>query len=311
MRRYVPRIPDHIDDGDDINDRGLQFDLQTLRSQLNRRNALKLFGGVAALALVGCSEDDGPATAGSTPGTMTSSGTGSATTTASSPTSAAGVTVTPIPTQATPASACNGAIPNETAGPYPGDGSNGPNVLTQSGIVRSDIRSSFGVSTTQAQGVPLTVELTVVDTKNGCRPMAGAAVYLWHCDREGRYSLYALPNENYLRGVQAADADGVVRFQTIFPGCYDGRWPHIHFEVYPSLEKATSAANKLATSQLAFPQDVCEQVYGTSGYEQSKVNLARVSLATDNVFRDGWQLQLAEMAGDPSRGYTAKLIVGL
>src|SRR5262245_33798282 len=46
-------------------------------------------------------------------------------------------------------------IPSETAGPYPGDGTNGPNVLTQSGIVRSDIRASFGsAGTTVAPGTP-------------------------------------------------------------------------------------------------------------------------------------------------------------
>lgn len=54
-------------------------------------------------------------------------------------------------------------IPAETAGPYPGDGTNGPNVLTQSGIVRSDIRSSFGsAGTTTAPGTPLTVTVTLV-----------------------------------------------------------------------------------------------------------------------------------------------------
>ncbi len=45
----------------------------------------------------------------------------------------------------------NGELPEETAGPYPGDGSNGANVLTESGIVRSDITSSFGSSTTRAE----------------------------------------------------------------------------------------------------------------------------------------------------------------
>ncbi|GIW12978.1 MAG: intradiol ring-cleavage dioxygenase [Tepidiforma sp.] len=314
MARNIPRIPEHYHEDDDINDRGLQFDLQTLRAQLNRRNALRLFGGVAALALVGCSDNDGATGSQSTPagaagaGTTPAGGAGSSTSTG---TQAGALTVTPIPTQGTPASACNGAIPSETAGPYPGDGSNGPNVLTQSGIVRRDIRSSIGVSNTVAAGVPLTVELVLVDTKNGCKPVQGAAVYLWHCDREGRYSMYSLPNENYLRGVQASDANGLVTFESIFPGCYDGRWPHIHFEVYPSLDKATSAVNKVATSQLAFPEDVCAAVYETTGYQQSKTNLSRVSLATDNVFRDGWQLQLAEMSGDPSRGYTARLVVGL
>ncbi len=93
----------------------------------------------------------------------------------------------PQPTQTS--DTANGEIPEETSGPYPGDGSNGANVLTQSGIVRSDITSSFGSSTTKAEGVPLTVTMTINDFANNKSPLAGGAVYLWHCDREGRYSL--------------------------------------------------------------------------------------------------------------------------
>src|SRR4051812_8868074 len=48
-------------------------------------------------------------------------------------------------------------IPEETQGPYPGDGSNGANALAISGIVRSDIRSSIGGASGVADGVPLTV----------------------------------------------------------------------------------------------------------------------------------------------------------
>ena len=116
--------------------------------------------------------------------------------------------------------------------------------------------------------------------------LAGAAVYVWHCDRDGNYSMYDgdAVDENYLRGVQEADEDGWVEFTTIFPGCYAGRWPHVHFEVYESLDAATSATNKLRTSQLAFPQDVCEKVYATEGYEESVANLAGVSLDTDGIF---------------------------
>ena len=44
-------------------------------------------------------------------------------------------------------------IAQETAGPFPGDGSNGPDVLERSGIVRGDIRSSFGTGGATAQGV--------------------------------------------------------------------------------------------------------------------------------------------------------------
>ena len=109
-------------------------------------------------------------------------------------------------------------IPDETAGPYPGDGSNGPDVLTESGIVRGDIRSSFGGSSGTAAGVPMQLELTITDLAGG-KPFSGAAVYVWHCNREGGYSLYSegIEDQNYLRGVQIADDAGRVTFTSIFP----------------------------------------------------------------------------------------------
>jgi len=204
-------------------------------------------------------------------------------------------------------------IPEETAGPYPGDGSNGANALALAGIVRSDIRSSIDGASGTAEGIPLTLTLTLVDTQNSCAPLAGYAIYLWHCDRDGNYSMYssAIADENYLRGVQATDSSGRVTFTSIFPGCYSGRWPHIHFEVFPSIDVATSSSNKVATSQLAFPQDACEEAYATSGYETSVSNLAQASLSSDNVFRDGAELQLATVSGNASDGYTATLLVSI
>ena len=159
--------------------------------------------------------------------------------------------------------------------------------------------------------MPLTVTLKVLDTASDAAPLQGAAVYLWHCDREGRYSLYAddIRNENYLRGVQETAADGTVTFKSIFPAAYSGRWPHIHFEVYPSLDAATAATGKLRTSQLAFPEAPCKQVYATDGYTGSLQNLAQTSLDTDMVFSDGYALQLAKVTGDVSNGYTATLNV--
>ncbi|MGE3076903.1 MAG: intradiol ring-cleavage dioxygenase [Dehalococcoidia bacterium] len=311
---------DH-DDHNDIHDQGLQFDVRTL---MHRRNALRIFSGAAlggaALAIVGCGDDTPAANSGGASNTPSAAGatsvpTGSTTAATSQATAGTSATalVTPIATGTTPASACTTALPEETAGPYPGDGSNGPNVLTQSGIVRSDIRSSFGTSTNTAKGVPMTIDLTIVDTAKNCAPIAGAALYLWHCDMTGGYSMYSngVQNENYLRGVQVADANGKVKFTSIFPGCYSGRWPHVHFEVYPSLAKATSSANKLATSQLALPEDVCKVVYATDGYSASVRNLAQTSLNTDNVFRDGWTTQLATVSGSVANGYTASLIVGV
>jgi protocatechuate 3,4-dioxygenase beta subunit len=118
-------------------------------------------------------------------------------------------------------------------------------------------------------------------------------------------------DQNCLRGVQEADANGRVSFATIFPGCYAGRWPHIHFEVYPGLTAATNVANKVATSQIALPKSACDLVYATAGYEQSVSNLAGVSLATDNVFSDGSALELASVQGSVGSGLTATLTVAI
>ncbi|HEY1418793.1 MAG TPA: hypothetical protein VGF41_12860, partial [Myxococcaceae bacterium] len=122
------------------------------------------------------------------------------------------------------------SIPEETAGPFPGDGSNGPNALALSGIVRSDIRASLGASSASATGVPLTLALTLVNPVSSCAPVVGAAVYVWHCDALGRYSLYSFGS--------LARAGSAVSRRPIRRG---GRWPHIHFEIYPSLASATSS----------------------------------------------------------------------
>jgi protocatechuate 3,4-dioxygenase beta subunit len=214
-------------------------------------------------------------------------------------------------TDATGTGACS-AIPEETGGPYPGDGTNGPNVLTLDGVVRSDLRTSFAGMTGTAAGVVLTVTLTILDAST-CAPVAGRAVYLWHCDQGGNYSLYSpgVTDQNYLRGVQISDADGKVAFTTIFPACYAGRWPHIHFEVHASAAVATSGARALTTSQLALPRTACDAVYATSGYGQSVSNLAQVSLASDLVFGDGSALQVPTMTGSVADGYGAALTVAV
>jgi protocatechuate 3,4-dioxygenase beta subunit len=123
--------------------------------------------------------------------------------------------------------------------------------------------------------------------------------------------MYTASKANYLRGVQPVDANGVASFTSIFPAAYAGRWPHVHFEVYPSVDAATSGGTKLATSQLALPEEVCDAVYATSGYAQSVTNLARTSLATDMVFRDGVSLQTPSMTGNVGNGYVSSLVVGV
>jgi protocatechuate 3,4-dioxygenase beta subunit len=117
-------------------------------------------------------------------------------------------------------------------------------------------------------------------------------------------------NENYLRGVQQAGADGRVTFQTIFPGAYPGRWPHIHFEVYASVDDATGGGQPIATSQLAMPEDVCKVVYASAGYETSVSNFAKTPLSRDNVFSDDNAAhQIPSATGSVADGYTLELSV--
>ena len=281
-------------------DRGLEFDLSTL---LSRRSLGMFLGAGTAAALAACTPG-GSATGASSTGAATSATAG--------PTPAATGTPSASPTLTRAIAECGVEIPAETAGPYPGDGSNGPNVLAASGVVRQDITTSFGTSGTKVDGVPLTVTLTLLDNANGCAPLAGAAVYAWHCDKDGKYSMYdaGLKNENYLRGVQEADANGQVTFQTIFPGAYSGRWPHIHFEVFESMGNATAAGQVLAVSQIALTDAACKEVYASAGYESSARNFPRTTLTSDNVFGDdGGIYQLATMSGSVSGGYTAGLNV--
>jgi protocatechuate 3,4-dioxygenase beta subunit len=268
---------------------------------LHRRRALGLLGA-GVVALVGCSSSSDTATGGTT---STSASAGATTSSAGgTSTSAAGATTTDAA-----AGSCE-TIPAETAGPFPGDGSNGPDVLGIDGVVRPDIRTSIGSASGTAEGIPLTLELVVQDGADGCRPIEGAAVYAWHCDRDGNYSMYgSAASENYLRGVQPTDADGELAFTSIYPGAYSGRWPHIHFEVYESVEAATGGGSPIATSQLAFPADVCDEAYATEGYEQSVTNFASMSIESDGIFADGYDQQMAALSGSPEEGYTARLTV--
>ncbi|MGV8881012.1 MAG: intradiol ring-cleavage dioxygenase [Rhodoglobus sp.] len=274
----------------DEEDRGLVYDIRTL---VDRRKALGLFGGVAVGTLLAACA----APAASTP---TATATRSA-------------TPTPSPTPTSDSTGPLGEVPDETAGPYPGDGSNGTNVLDDSGIVRSDIRSSFGSSTTVAAGIPITIALTVREAATG-NVLTGAAVYLWHCTADGNYSLYSsgYENENFLRGVQPLDASGTATFTSIYPGAYPGRWPHIHFEVYSDVATAVASGPIVKTSQLALPQVESAAVYSTAGYGNSTRNLNSMSLASDNVFGDdGGIFQIANMSGSVEAGFTAALTIGV
>ncbi|MET0363098.1 MAG: intradiol ring-cleavage dioxygenase [Sphingobium sp.] len=297
-------------DSADHHEEGLIHDLERLTTQrLGRRQSMRWLASAGTFALLGCGGSESGTSTASTSSTTSSTTSGSTTTTTSGTT-----------TTTTSSGTCI-ADPTETNGPYPADGSNSRNgtvvnVLTASGIVRKDIRTSFGSSTATATGIYMTLTITLVDVNNSCAPLAGYAVYIWHCTATGQYSLYDLPGENYLRGVAETDANGQITFTSIFPGCYAGRYPHIHFEVYRSLNTATAYANRLLVSQFAMPSAQCSTVYsGSSLYGSSSSNFAATSTSSDNVFGDNSSAQIAQqtisMTGDLTNGYAGTVTVGL
>jgi protocatechuate 3,4-dioxygenase beta subunit len=284
----------------------LQRDLLNIERMRQRRQMLTwLASGGAAAFLASCGgSDDSSSTSSSSSSSGSSSSTSGSTSGSSSSTSCI-------------------VDPTETNGPYPSDGSNSANgsvsnILTSSGIVRSDIRNSFGSSTTTAPGLPVTLTITLVNSNMSCEPLQAYAIYMWHCDSGGNYSIYSsgLSNENYLRGVQVTDANGQATFTTVFPGCYSGRYPHMHFEIYPGLASATSYKNSVLISQMAMPSDICTEVYkSVSGYSQSVTNFSQVTVSSDNVFGDNTAAQIAQqtpsLSGDTTNGFTGTILIGV
>lgn len=205
--------------------------------------------------------------------------------------------------------------PAETSGPFPGDGSNDngageiADVLADARAVRRDIRSNLDGTDTQ-DGVPLRLTMTVNDST--CAPLVGAAVYVWHCSRDGAYSMYAsrmssgdFTEATWLRGVQVTDSDGVVAFDSVLPGRYPGRATHIHFEVYADAEYG----NLLLTSQLAFDDATLDGLYEAAGYASSISNTTYN--AEDRQFSDGVDEQLLTIDGDVSTGLAASIIIAV
>lgn len=192
-------------------------------------------------------------------------------------------------------------IPSETAGPFPL-----LSVLNDAKFLRTDI--------TEGQpGVPLDLTLEVVDVAQRCAPVAGAAVYVWHCSKEGAYSGYEQGaqgdqrGKTWLRGLQLTDGAGRARFRTIYPGWYPGRVTHIHFQVYIGGPQRRATA----TSQLVFPEEITAAVYASPAYAARGQNSTVKRIADDFLFADGYEHQLARISGDPAAGYVASLRVGV
>ncbi|MFF1320073.1 intradiol ring-cleavage dioxygenase [Streptomyces chartreusis] len=218
---------------------------------------------------------------------------------------------------ASESSGCMTLMSSVTEGPYYLDGA----------LVRKDI-------TEGKSGVPLTLRLTVVDATDGCTPVKGAAVEIWHCDAWGYYSGYTTANpggsapaesedgstaddDTYLRGYQIAGANGVVKFETIFPGWYTPRTCHIHLKVHTGGQKedGTYEGGKVNyTGQLFFDDTIAEEIFTLEPY--SKHSGSYTTLDDDMVYDGGGAssglLTLeAVHKKDPSKGYKGFLTVAV
>lgn len=184
-------------------------------------------------------------------------------------------------------------IPSETAGPFPLD-------LTENSFYfRQDLREN-------KTGAKLNVKLKILGAAN-CEPMPNVRVNIWHCDKDGLYSGYSQQNNpgqaglTYLRGYQMTDVNGEVNFVTIFPGWYNGRICHIHFQVYVSSVYA-------AISQLTFPVSEKNALYAANASLYTK-GADPTSLNSDNIFSDGYAFQLSSLTANAAGGYDAYLEV--
>jgi protocatechuate 3,4-dioxygenase beta subunit len=274
---------------------------QVFVAKLTRRGALGAFAALGVGLLAACGGDDDSSSATTSPNTP-----GTPDTTAST----SPATTAPA-TTATTAAAASGTVagryldfPEETNGPFPADGSNDngagelANVLADSRVVRSDITTNLDGSD-QQPGIPMALTIML---GSGGAALTGAAVYIWHCSRDGHYSVYSggmnggdYSDTTWFRGVQVTDATGAVHFSTVFPGRYSGRATHIHFEVYED----DTYSKLLLTSQIGFEDDDADAVYASdSSYSASLRN--PTYNAQDMVFSDGDGSQITDLGNPPA-----------
>lgn len=195
------------------------------------------------------------------------------------PTTVQAVGSTGTPGTGTAASAC-AVTPSETVGPY-------PSLLD---LIRSDIRED-------RQGTPLQLTITVQSSQGDCAPLADVAVEIWQCDAAGNYSQYGGQRDRtYLRGIQTTNSAGEVTFTTVYPGWYQGRATHIHVEV-------ARAGASLKVTQIAFPEDVNDAVYGTGVYAPRGSN--PTTNLRDGIFADSLASEMATVTGSPATGLSA------
>jgi protocatechuate 3,4-dioxygenase beta subunit len=178
---------------------------------------------------------------------------------------------------------------------------------------RSDIRSEAATGALRA-GLPLTLGFAVSRVNGGaCTPLANAVVDVWHCDALGVYSGVSDPTfgntlgQTWLRGYQVTSSGGAANFTTVFPGWYQGRATHIHFNIRSSVSGSTSYD---FTSQLFFPETLLTQIYTSQTPYTQKGDAGRLRNAQDGSYNQGGS-QLVPNPTQSASGYSATVAIGL
>jgi protocatechuate 3,4-dioxygenase beta subunit len=177
---------------------------------------------------------------------------------------------------------------------------------TQGGLRRRDALASagalgLGLFWTNGRGWVDAAGAAVAEDAS-CNLLEGADVEIWHADAAGNYSGVgsAGSSSRFLRGHQKTGAKGVARFETIYPGWYRGRTPHIHLKVHVS-------GNEVFTGQLFFKGSVTRAVYRTRYYKSR--GQADTTNASDNIYERGSLLQLTKRRGEHSYVGRTTLVV--
>jgi protocatechuate 3,4-dioxygenase beta subunit len=150
------------------------------------------------------------------------------------------------------------------------------------------------------RGTPLSLRFTVVNAST-CTRLEDAAVEIWHADAAGSYSGVSGNGGNYLRGIQRTNASGVARFETIFPGWYRGRTPHIHMKVFVS-------GDEVHTGQVFFRPAVTKTVYSSGVYKSR--GQADTSNSADSIYREAGARALCSLTRKGS-GYSGTMTIGV
>lgn len=170
-------------------------------------------------------------------------------------------------TKDTPISELFGSNTSCTLAP---DNANGPYFVYQE-LIRTNVAENV-------QGIPMHLELQFIDV-NTCKP-ANVLIDIWSCNSQGVYSGVSAAGEGglgttFLRGVQPTDKDGVVNFDTLFPGHYSGRATHEHIIAHVGskvLSNGTYTGGQVAhLSQLFFDQALIDTIEATAPYNTNRI----------------------------------------